>query len=285
MSVVRVWKSRGGRGFGPAPFLCAGIVNVTPDSFSDGGRFDSPEKAAARCRALLKEGADILDLGGESTRPGSAPISAEEELERLMPTVEACVAMRDAAQGESFRIGVDTWRARTAAAVLEAGVDIINDVSGGAFDPAMIEVVAEYKPGYVLTHTPARPEVMREHARYDSVVDTVVCFFENAVRAFTDAGLSEENIILDPGIGFGKTAEQNLDLLRETARLHSLGRPLYIGLSRKRMFGDLLGLPLGNRDAATQVATAFLASRGVYAHRVHDVAGARVALNLAMMLA
>lgn len=284
MTAKRVWKSRGGRGFGPAPFLLAGIVNLTPDSFSDGGEYNAPEGAMARCRELLKDGAAILDLGGESSRPGSAPVSREKELERLMPVVTACVAMRDAARGGDFHISVDTWRSTTAEAVLKAGVDIINDISGCTFDPAMIEVITQYAPGYVLMHTPAHPRNMRDFATYDSVVDTVLGFFEGAMHALTEAGLPEENIILDPGIGFGKTAEQNLELLRAADRFHGLGRPLYVGLSRKRFFGDLFKLPLRSRDAATQVATALLAERGVYVHRVHDVAGARAALELVELL-
>lgn len=284
MTATRDWKSRGGRGFGPAPFLVAGIVNVTPDSFSDGGRYDRPEEALARCREMIRDGAAILDLGGESTRPGSAPVSAEQESARVMPVVAACVAMRDAARNHDFHVAVDTWRASTAAEALEAGADIINDISGSSFDPGMAEVVGQYRPGYVLTHTPAPPKTMQRHARYDSVVEAVLRFFEENMARLVAAGLPEENIILDPGIGFGKTAEQNLDLLRNVPRLHSLGRPLYVGVSRKSLFGDLLGLPVEKRDAATQVLTALLAGKGVFAHRVHDVAGAMAALELANLL-
>lgn len=284
MIAFRDWKSRGGRGFGPAPFLVAGIINVTPDSFSDGGMYDRPEEALARCRMMIRDGAAILDLGGESTRPGSAPVSAEQESARIMPVVTACVAMRDAARSHDFHVAVDTWRVSTAAEALEAGVDIINDISGSSFDPGMAEVVGQYKPGYVLMHTPAPPKTMQRHARYDSVVEAVLRFFEENMARLVAAGLPEENIILDPGIGFGKTAEQNLDLLRNVPRLHSLGRPLYVGVSRKSLFGDLLGLPVEKRDAATQVLTALLAGKGVFVHRVHDVAGAMAALELANLL-
>ncbi|MCC8193224.1 MAG: dihydropteroate synthase [Deltaproteobacteria bacterium] len=287
MSAPGTWKSRGGRGFGTAPFLVAGIVNITPDSFSDGGRHYAPEEAMARCRQVIKDGASILDLGGESTRPGSAPVSAERELARLQPTITACVALRDAALGYDFHVAVDTWRAATARAALEAGVDIINDISGSTFDPAMPEVLGNYKPGYVLMHCPAPPKKMQKHTdygAYDSVVDAVLRFFESTMKRLVLAGLPEENIILDPGIGFGKTVEQNVDLLRNVCRLQSLGRPLYVGVSRKSMFGELVGLPVEKRDAATQVVTALLAERGVYVHRVHDVAGAVAALELARQL-
>lgn len=279
-----VWKSRGGRGFGPAPFLVAGIVNITPDSFSDGGRYDTPDAALERCRNLLEDGASILDIGAESTRPGASPVSAETEIARLMPVVAGCVAMRDAAHGGIFHVAVDTWRAATATAVLEAGADIINDISGSSFDPVMVDVLARYKPGYVLMHTPAPPKTMQRHAVYDSVVDTVLHFFETAMAKLTMAGLPEENIVLDPGIGFGKTAEQNLEICRNIARLHSLGRPLYIGVSRKGFFGALLGLSLENRDGATRVLSVLLAERGVYAHRVHDAAGVGAAFRLLEMM-
>lgn len=285
MSASRIWKSRGDRGFGFSPFLVAGIVNVTPDSFSDGGQYETAGEAMAHCRSLLKDGCNIVDLGGESSRPGSAPVSAEMELARLMPVVAGSVAMRDAAPGRDFRVAVDTWRASTAMAVLEAGVDIINDISGSSFDPAMVSVLAQYKPGYVLMHTPAPPKTMTKHTGYESVVDSVLAFFERTMAMLTEAGLPEDRIILDPGIGFGKTAKQNMELLRNTERLHTLGRPLYIGVSRKSMFGDILGVPLECRDAITQVTTALLAERGVYVHRVHDVAGAVAALKLTEILA
>lgn len=286
MTLLRQWSSRGGRGFGPAPFLVAGIVNVTPDSFSDGGQFFDPAAATARCGKMLREGAEIIDIGGESTRPGAPLVSAEQEQERLLPVVTACSALRDAAQEQPCHVAVDTWRAATAARMLEAGADIINDISGSSFDAAMPEVLGQFKPGYVLMHTTAKPEIMQKltgYSEYASVTDAVLAFFERMMHSVTAAGLPEENIILDPGIGFGKTPEQNMELLRNTERLHSLGRPLYVGVSRKSLFGELLGLPVEKRDAPTQVATALLAERGVYVHRVHDVAGAVAALTLARL--
>ncbi len=266
--------------------MVAGIVNLTPDSFSDGGRYRDFEEAMVRCRSVVREGAVIIDLGGASTRPGSVPVGPEEELVRLMPGVACCVAMRDAAKDGDFHVAVDTWRSSVAQAVLESGVDIINDISGASFDPAMADVVGSYRPGYVLMHTPAPPQSMQKHTDYasdGSVVGAVLRFFEQSIAKLVRAGLPEANIILDPGIGFGKTAEQNLELLRATEALHSLGRPLYLGVSRKRMFGELLGLDLGDRDAATQVLTALLAAKGVYVHRVHDVAGTAAALKLTVL--
>jgi dihydropteroate synthase len=255
----------------------AGIVNVTPDSFSDGGLYQAPERALGRCRALADEGAHLLDIGAESTRPGSAGVTPEEELARLRDVAGSAPAI-------GIPVFVDTWRASTAAAVLDMGVHGINDISGATFDPAMADVLGQYKPGYVLMHTPAPPRTMQAHARYDSVVDSVRAFFEENMARLVRAGLPENRIALDPGIGFGKNLEQNLAILRHIERLHTFGRPLYIGISRKTFLGELLQAPVSGRDAPTHTATAMLASRGVYAHRVHDVAGAVAALRLASAL-
>lgn len=274
------WRIRGGRDIGSAPFLVAGIVNATPDSFSDGGLYAEPEKAVAHAARLAAEGAHILDIGGESTRPGAALVSGEEERSRVLPVVRGALALR--AGGAPFPIvAVDTWRADTAKAVLDAGADMINDISGASFDPAMSDVLAQYKPGYVLMHTPAPPAAMQRHTGYADVAGAVLEFLERRMALLVRAGLPESRIALDPGIGFGKTPEQNLELMRQIGRLQTLGRPLYIGISRKSFMGPLLGLPVEARDAATQTATALLSRAGVLAHRVHDVAGAVRALRLA----
>ncbi len=291
MTAATQWMVKGGRNVGSAPFLVAGIVNVTPDSFSDGGRYADPAAALTHARLLATQGADILDIGGESTRPGSDPVTPEEELARVLPVVRGVVAWRHdlpaeagpapTANGAAIpRVSVDTWRASTAEAVLNAGADIINDVSGGTFDPSMADVLARHAPGYVLTHCPAPPATMRRHAVYADVTAAVLEFFERRMEVLIRAGLPESNIALDPGIGFGKTAAQNLELLSSIERLQSLHRPLYIGVSRKMFLGELLGLAPGDRDAATGVLTALLAERGVTAHRVHNVAGAVAALRL-----
>jgi dihydropteroate synthase len=183
------------------------------------------------------------------------------------------------------QIAVDTWRSATARTVLEAGADMINDISGASFDPAMAETVGAFKPAYVLMHTPARPEIMQRYTDYANVTDAVLLFFERQMALLVKAGLPESHIALDPGIGFGKTAEQNLELLRNARRLAALGRPLYVGVSRKSFLGALFGLPVAGRDAASQVLTALLARAGVLAHRVHDVAGAVQALRLEKALA
>lgn len=271
------WELAEGRILGPKPFLVAGIVNITPDSFSDGGRYQRTDAALAHARALAAEGADILDIGGESTRPGAADVPASEEAARVLPVVAALLADRGQSQADgapaiSPAISVDTVKAPVAAAVLEAGAEIINDVSGCAFDPAMVDVLGQYRPGYVLTHSQGRPQDMQDNPRYDDVLAEVLAFFEERLRQLTAAGLPEERVVLDPGIGFGKTLEHNLTLLRGLGRFSSLGRPVYVGLSRKSFLGQLLGLPVQQRTTATQVATSLAALAGAGIHRVHDVA-------------
>jgi dihydropteroate synthase len=255
-------------------------VNITPDSFSDGGCCADTDSALRRARRLLEAGAHILDLGGESTRPGAAPVSAEEEQRRVLPVLRGAIGFRADAKALFPQLSVDTRHAATAEAVLEAGADMINDVSGEALDPGMAEVAASYTPAYVLVHSPAPPDIMQNHAVYGNVVDTVAAFFERRMTRLVRAGLPESHIALDPGIGFGKTPEQNLDLMRDMERLHGLGRPLYFGVSRKRFLGSLLGLGVTERDTATQVLIALLARAGALVHRVHDVAGAVRALAL-----
>ncbi len=284
MIPARAWVLQGGRSEISGPFVVAGIVNVTPDSFSDGGKYAETGAAARHARLLVEQGAGIVDIGGESTRPGAEAIRPGEELLRVLPVVRDVVAMRDAARNAAFHVSVDTWRAATATAALDAGADIVNDISGGTFDPAMAAVLGERKPGYVLTHCPAPPRTMQRHAAYADVTAEVLAFFEARMNALVRAGLPESHMVLDPGIGFGKTGEHNLALLRAIERLQSLGRPLYIGISRKSFLGALPGGDAGNRDASTQVLTALMAARGVMVHRVHDVAGAVAALRLVTLL-
>ncbi len=278
-----LWRLAGGGQLTPAPFLVAGIVNITPDSFSDGGRFFSPEAALARVAEVAAQGADMADLGAESTRPGASEIGRAEELRRLMPVLEGAVRLRrEAAGGRPFFISVDTWRAGTAAAALEAGADIINDISGGLFDPDMDRVLAEHRPGYVLGHSPARPRVMQRAPRYAApVLDVLRRHFTERLNALVRAGLPEECISLDPCIGFGKTLAHTIDILAGAHCLAALGRPLYYGVSRKSSLVALSGLPDPDRDGITQAAVALLAAKGVHIHRVHNVPAARAALRMA----
>ena len=275
------WLLRGGRTLCVSPFCVMGIVNITPDSFYDGGAHHTPESAVRRCLRLLKQGARILDVGAQSSRPGARELAPEEEQARLLPVLRG---LREHPQTREAALSVDTYRASTARLALEGGTDIINDISACAFDPELLEILVEHKPGYVLMHCQGRPADMQEDPRYTQVVDEVLYFFERALTRLCRAGLAEQSIVLDPGIGFGKRLEDNIALLRAVPRLCSLGRPLLVGLSMKALFGDMLGLAPRRRGQATQIATALLAAKGVPLHRVHDVAGALDALRLTQAL-
>lgn len=285
------WTLAGGRALGPAPFFIAGIVNVTPDSFHDGGRHFSTEAAVAHALRLAGEGAHILDVGGESTRPGADPVGLEEELRRVIPVVRALADRLPAGRdGEGPAdlgpvVSVDTYKAAVAEAALDAGAALVNDVSACLFDPALLEVVAGRRPGYVLMHAQGEPRRMQADPRYRDVVDDLLAFFEERLTALVRAGLPEENVVLDPGIGFGKTLEHNLEILRRIEEFGRLGRPLYLGVSNKSLWARLLDLGDEPRQNATQAATALMAARGVVVHRAHDVALTRQTLAVALALA
>jgi dihydropteroate synthase len=287
------WHVSGGRVLGPAPFLVAGIVNVTPDSFFDGGRHQDAQASIGYGRELAAAGAHILDVGGESTRPGAKAVAEAEELDRVIPVIRDLarlpVAGPDArgldGSGGLPLVSVDTYKAKVAAEALAAGAAIVNDISACRFEPGLMDVLAQHKPGYVLMHSLGRPGTMQADPRYDDVVGEVLGFFEERLAALTSSGLPEANIVLDPGIGFGKLLEHNLAILRGLERFGALGLPLYVGLSNKSLWGQLLGLPSGERQTATAVAVGLLAARGVLVHRVHDVAGARQAALIAMATA
>ena len=229
----------------------------------------------AHAMRLHAEGADILDLGAESSRPGAQALTPEQELLRLMPVLRE---LRREIPG--VMLSVDTYHAATAAAVLEEGVQIINDISACAFDPGLLDVLVQYKPGYVLMHSQGSPREMQVNPRYGNVVEEILAFFERNLARLVKAGLPEDRIVLDPGIGFGKNKEHTVAILKGLERFASLGRPLYVGLSRKSMFREILGLELEQRAEATRMAVALLAARGIPYHRVHDIAGCAQALRL-----
>ncbi len=258
-----------------APFVVMGIVNVTPDSFSDGGRFLDPAAAIAHGRALLAEGADVLDVGGESTRPGAAPVGAAEELARVLPVVEALAAA-------GATVSVDTTKAAVAAPCLAAGARWVNDVSALRADPALAGVTADAGAELCLMHMRGEPRTMQADPRYDDVVDDVRAFLEERLSAAVAAGVAEERVWLDPGIGFGKTAEHNLALLGRLDALVALGRPVLVGTSRKSFLGRLTGrAEAADRLAGTLATTVLARARGARGFRVHDVAPARDALLVA----
>jgi dihydropteroate synthase len=257
-----------------------GVVNVTPDSFSDGGRFFDTELAVAHGRRLVAEGADLVDVGGESTRPGAVRPSLAEELDRVVPVVSSLAA-------EGAAVSVDTMRAEVAAAAVEAGAVLVNDVSGGRADPAMFETVARLQAAYVLMHWRAHSVEMQQHTGYGDVVTDVITELREQLDAATAAGVKPERIAVDPGIGFSKTGEQNWDVLAATERLHELEHPVLIATSRKRFLGVLLGSddgqlrPPQQRDDATLATTTLAAAAGAWCVRTHAVGANADAVRVA----
>ncbi|MDY7001934.1 MAG: dihydropteroate synthase [Thermodesulfobacteriota bacterium] len=263
------WNVRGGRVIGPAPFLVAGVVNVTPDSFYDGGRYLEARTATAHARELLHQGADILDVGGESSRPFAEPVSPQEELDRVLPVIRA--ASKLSQNTEPVAVSVDTYKAKVAQAALDAGAVIVNDISACRFDPGLMDVLSHYKPGYVLMHSLSKPKDMQRSPKYTDVISEISAFFEERLGTLTKSGVPEQNIVLDPGFGFGKTLKHNLSIFQNIEKFTAFGRPLFIGLSNKSIWGALLELEAHERQNATQAATAIMAARGVKIHRVHEV--------------
>ncbi len=262
---------------GPGPFLM-GVVNVTPDSFSDGGRFLDPGAAVARAERLAAEGADLIDLGGESTRPGAAPVDPAEERRRVVPVIE-----RLRAAGFRLPISVDTCKGEVARAALDAGAAMVNDVLGLA-DPALARAVAAAGVPVVAMHTRGLPADMAARAVYRDLLAEVAAELRAALRRASDAGIREEQVILDPGIGFAKTPAQSLELLARVGELRALGRPLLVGTSRKRFIGHATGAAVEDRLPGTLAAVTACVLAGVEVLRVHDVAAARQAADLAAAL-
>lgn len=238
--------------------LIMGILNVTPDSFSDGGQYNDIEAAVKRARQMVAEGADIIDVGGESTRPGAEYVPAEEELRRVLPVVEALV------REINVPISVDTYKAEVAEKALEAGAHIINDVWGLQKDPRMAEVAARYGAPVVVMHN-------KTEAEYDDLMAEVIAFLKESIKIGVKAGIPREKIIIDPGIGFGKTLEHNLLLMKRLNELNSLGQPILLGTSRKSMIGKTLDLPVNERVEGTAATVTLGIAKGVDIVRVHDV--------------
>ena len=256
--------------------LVMGVVNVTPDSFSDGGKFDTETSAVEHGLALAKAGADIVDVGGESTRPGAQRVTLEEELNRVIPVVTKLAA-------NSVVVSVDTMRAEVAKQAITAGAYIINDVSGGQADPEMFKIIAEERTPYIMMHWRGHSAQMIEQANYVDVVNEVKAELAMQLAKAIEAGISTERIVLDPGLGFAKMPEQNWPLLKHISKFSELGCPLLVGASRKRFLGELLATQgqlrdVADRESATTALTTLLASQGVWAVRVHDVIAARDAI-------
>jgi dihydropteroate synthase len=258
------------------PFEIMGVVNVTPDSFSDGGTFEDDDAAVRHARRLVEEGAAIVDVGGESTRPGAAPVPAEEELRRVVPVVEGIAAL-----GLPARISVDTMKLEVARAAVDAGASYVNDVTAFRHDPEIAGLVAERGLECCLMHMLGEPRTMQQDPRYDDVVSDVKAFLEERLEAAVAAGIPEERVQLDPGIGFGKTLEHNLELLRRLGEIAAIGRPVVLGTSRKSFIGRITGRDVAGRVHGT-VATCVLGyERGARVFRVHDVAAVHDGLSVA----
>jgi dihydropteroate synthase len=252
-----------------------GVVNVTPDSFSDGGRFLDPDAADRHARALAEEGADILDIGAESTRPGSRPVSADEELARLLPVLERIL------KDPPCPVSVDTVKPEVAEAALALGVHMVNDVTGLAAGPDLARVCARYGAALCLVHMRGTPATMQEAPRYDDLLGEVRARLASAVAAAEAAGVAPDAICVDPGIGFGKTLGHNLTLLKRLDALAPLGKPILVGPSRKRFIGALLGAEPADRLEGTLAACVMAVQAGVHLLRVHDVAAVRRAARVA----
>lgn len=243
-----------------------GILNVTPDSFSDGGRCFDRAAAIQRGARMLEEGADILDIGGESTRPGADPVSEAEELSRVLPVIRG---LRE--RFPDVLLSIDTSKLRVAEASLEAGADIVNDVTAGRADAGILELVARTGAGLVLMHMQGMPRTMQVDPRYENVLSEVYGFFAERMKAAGAAGVHPSQIVLDPGIGFGKTLQHNLELIAGLESFKTLGCPLLLGVSRKRWLGELTGRAVEERLAASLGGAAVCVSRGANILRVHDV--------------
>lgn len=274
--MTRTWTTPRGKLSLEMPLLM-GVVNVTPDSFSDGGQFLTPEAAIAHGRRLLREGADLLDIGGESTRPHATPVSLEVELQRVLPVVAGLTKA-------GAVVSIDTTKGVVAEPSLAAGAAVVNDISGGS-DPALLEAVARHRSGLVLMHMQGTPQTMQDDPTYSDVVAEVGDFLGQRARMAMHIGVASERICIDPGIGFGKLQAHNLALLAGLPQLRRLGFPIMVGTSRKAFLGRITGeSEPARRDLASAVSVAMLWGKGVDVFRVHNVAACREALLVAMAI-
>lgn len=254
--------------------LIMGILNITPDSFSDGGTYQNLDEIIKRAKQMVEDGADIIDVGGESTRPGSTVVTLEEELNRVIPVIKRLV------QEVEVPISVDTYKAEVARQAVEAGASIINDIGGARFDPLMTEVMAQSGAYVILMHN-RKPDMSQtdcittisgELTQYDDIVETVKDELKESIELVKAAGVSDDKIIIDPGIGFAKTVDKNIELMQRVSELHDLGYPILLGVSKKGSIGHLLGgLDVNNRAEGTMAATCFAVSQEIEIVRVHDV--------------
>jgi dihydropteroate synthase len=250
--------------------LIMGVVNVTPDSFSDGGRFLGTQQAVEHARILIEEGADILDIGGESSRPGAEPVGLDEELQRVMPVLEQLAHL-------PVPVSIDTCKPEVMRRAIAAGAAMVNDINA-LREPGALEAVAESQAAVCVVHMQGKPRTMQQDPHYEDVVSEVTEFLAQRVEAAQQAGIARERIVIDPGFGFGKKTGQNLELLRGLPRIAGLGQPVLVGLSRKSLFGKITGKPVAGRVSASVAAALLAVERGAVLVRVHDVAATRDAL-------
>ena len=251
-----------------------GILNVTPDSFSDGNRFFDFDRAIDRALEMVAEGADIIDIGGESTRPYAPPVSLDEELRRVIPVVEKLAERID------IPLAVDTYKAKVASVAMQAGAEIINDVSGLTFDREMAGVIADTKAGAVLMHTRGNPLNMQIDTVYTSIIEEIIDSLRKSLQIAESAGISSQHIVVDPGVGFGKDIEGNLDILRRLSEFTCLGRPILVGTSRKSFIGKLLGRDVDDRLYGTAATVVIALLHGASIFRVHDVKAMRDVVDM-----
>ena len=251
-----------------------GVLNLTPDSFYNGGKYTTQARALRKVEEMVKEGADLIDVGGESTRPGAKEVGIEEEIRRVIPVISKIRELFE------IPVSIDTYRAKVAKEALEAGVDMVNDISGLRFDPGLKEVVARFGAAVVLMHIKGTPRDMQSNPRYESLMGEIISYLSDSIRLAQKAGIDLEKIIVDPGIGFGKTPEHNLQILNHLGELRSLGRPILIGVSRKSFIGAILKLPLEERLEGSLAAASLALMQGARIIRTHDVKATRRAVDL-----
>ena len=255
--------------------LIMGVLNLTPDSFFDAGRYYDPDEAIVRAQEMVEQGADIIDIGGESTRPGAEPVQEEIELARILPVIRRLV-------GEiEIPLSVDTYKSGVASRALREGAAMINDISGFHFDPQMPQVIAEFQVPVVVMHTAGKPKTMQQQACYQELINDIIAYLEGGVQVGLAAGISPDKFIIDPGLGFGKTRANNLRILRELPRFQLLDKPIMIGASRKSFIGEVLDLPLEERLEGSLAAAAVAIFNGANIIRTHDVKETR---RVAMMV-
>jgi dihydropteroate synthase len=252
-----------------------GILNVTPDSFSDGALFLDPEKAVERALEMEEEGADSIDIGGESTRPFAPPVDEDQELQRVIPVIERLAGRL------RVPISIDTYKASVAREAIRAGAEIVNDISGCTFDPGMLDVVSSSSAGLIIMHTRGMPAEMQRNTTYSAIIPEIVSFLRERISAAESCGISSQRIVVDPGIGFGKCLEGNLEILRNLDQFSVLSRPILVGTSRKAFIGTILGRESGDRAFGTAATIALAVAKGASILRVHDVRQMRDAAIMA----